>query len=84
LGREGYRNVGPLGLCNGAFDGYVIYLSIIVSALLLSFKVDIGAFGDREDCVMSRESFILLLGFLDLWWRWGWWIGFDFDLGVVG
>jgi hypothetical protein len=54
--------VGPLGLCNGAFDDYVIYLSIIVSALLLSFKVDIGAFGDREDCVMSRESFICCWG----------------------
>jgi hypothetical protein len=26
---------------------------------------------------------ILLLGFLDLWWKWGWWIGFSFDLGVV-
>jgi hypothetical protein len=34
---------------------------------------------------MSWEGFVLLLGFLGLWWGWGWgwWIGFIFDLGVI-
>jgi hypothetical protein len=31
---------------------------------------------------VSWESFVLLLGFLDLWRRWKWWIGFGFDLRV--
>jgi hypothetical protein len=75
--------VGPPGICNWAFDSYVIYSPVIVSVLLLGFEVGIGASGDYEDCAMSWESFILLLGFLDLWWRLGWWIGFGFDLGIV-
>jgi hypothetical protein len=54
-----------------------------VSALLLGFEVGIGASGDCEDCDMSWESFVLFLRFLDLWWRWEWWIGFSFDLRVV-
>jgi hypothetical protein len=83
LGGESYGNLGPLGLCNWAFNSYVIYFPIIVSMLLLGFDVGIGASSDCEDCAVSWESFILLLGFMDLRWRWGWWIDFGFDLGVV-
>jgi hypothetical protein len=61
----------------------VIYFPVVVSALLLGFEVGIGAFGDYKDYAMSWESLILLLGFLDLLWRWGWWIDFCFDLGIV-
>jgi hypothetical protein len=73
----------PFCLGYRALDDYVIYFSIIVSALPLGFKIGIGASGGYKDCIMSWESFILLLGFLDLRWRWGWWIGFVFDLRVV-
>jgi hypothetical protein len=71
----------PLGLGNGASDSYVIYFSIIVPMLSLGVKVDIGTSDNCKDCVMSWEGFILLLGFLGLWWRLGWWIGFIFYLG---
>jgi hypothetical protein len=53
-------------LGNRAFNDYVIYFSVIVSALPLGFKIGIGASGDCKDCTVSWESFILLLGFLDL------------------
>jgi hypothetical protein len=82
LGGEGYGNVRPLGLSNKTFDNYMIYFSVIVSTLSLGFKVGIGASSDRKDCTVSWESFFLL-ALLDLWWRWGWWIGFVFDLGIV-
>jgi hypothetical protein len=59
--------MGPLSLSNGVFDGYMIYFSVIVSVLLLGFKVGIGASDDRKDCILSWKSFVLLLGFLDLW-----------------
>jgi hypothetical protein len=72
-----------LGLSNGAFDNYMIYFSVIVSALSLGFKVGIGASDDRKVYTMSWESFVLLLGFLNLWQGCGYWIGFTFDLGVV-
>jgi hypothetical protein len=75
--------VRPLGLGNGTFDSYVIYFSAIVLALSLGVKVGIGTFSNCKDCAMSWESFILLLGFLGLWRRWGWWIGFMFYLGVT-
>jgi hypothetical protein len=32
---------------------------------------------------MGWEGFVWLLGILGLWWRWGWWIGFIFYLGVI-
>jgi hypothetical protein len=75
--------VRPLGLGNGAFDSYVIYFSIIVSTLPLGVEVGIETFGNCEDCAMSWEGCILLLGFLGLWWRLWWRIGFVFDLGVI-
>jgi hypothetical protein len=75
--------VRPLGLGNGAFDSYMIYFSIIVLVLLLCVKVGIGTSDNCTDCARSWYDFILLLGFLSLWWGWRWWIGFIFDLGVV-
>jgi hypothetical protein len=74
----------PLCLCNGAFDGYVIYLSVIVFVLPHGVKIDVGTSDNRKDCAMGWESFALLLGFLILW-RGLWWrIGFIFYLRVIG
>jgi hypothetical protein len=73
----------PLYLCNGAFDSYVIYFSIIVSALSFGVELDIGTSDNYKDCAISWECFILLLGFLGLWQRLWWWISFIFDLGVI-
>jgi hypothetical protein len=75
--------VGPLGLGDGAFDCYVIYFSIIVSALPLDVKVCIGTTSNCKDCAMLWESFALLLGFLGLRQKLWWWIGFIYDLGVI-
>jgi hypothetical protein len=75
--------VRPLGLGNGAFDSYVIYFSIIVSTLPLGVKVCIRTSDNCKDCVMSWEGFALLLGFLVLWRRLWWWIGFVFYLGLL-
>jgi hypothetical protein len=85
LGVEDYGNVRPFGLGNGAFDSYMIYFSVIISPLSLGVKIGIGASGDCKDCVMSWKGFVLLLGFLDLWQRWKWWVDFGFDLrpGIV-
>jgi hypothetical protein len=68
---------------NGTFNNYVIYFSVIVLVLSLGVKVGIGTFGNYKYCAMGWECFIWLLGFLGLWRRWGWWIGFIFDLGVI-
>jgi hypothetical protein len=73
----------PLGLGNGAFDNYVIYFSVIVPALLLGVKVGIETSSNCKNCAMGWEGFVSLLGFLGLWRRWGWWIGFIFYLGVI-
>jgi hypothetical protein len=70
LGEEGYGNVGPLGLGDGAFNGYMVYFFLVIYALSLGIKIGVGTSGDCEDCVVSGEGVILLLGFLDLWWRW--------------
>jgi hypothetical protein len=59
--------VRPLGLGNGVFNSYMIYFSVVVSALSLGAKVNIGVPGDCKDFVVSWEGFGLLLGFLDLW-----------------
>jgi hypothetical protein len=75
--------VRPLGLGNGAFNSYVVYFSVIVSMLSLGVKISIETSDNYKDCAMSWEDFILLLGFLGLWWRWGWWIDFIFYLGVI-
>jgi hypothetical protein len=68
---------------NGAFDNYVIYFSIIVSALPFGVKVCIGTSSNCKDCTMSWDGFALFLGFLGFWRRLWWWIGFIFDLGVI-
>jgi hypothetical protein len=49
----------------------------------LGVKIGIGAPDDCKDYAMSWEGFALLLGLLDLWWRWRRWVGFSFDLGVI-
>jgi hypothetical protein len=71
-------------LCNRTFDGDVINLPIIITALSLGVEVSVGTSGNSKDGAMSGESIGLLQRFLDL--RWRWWIGFGFDLrgSVVG
>jgi hypothetical protein len=73
----------PLGLGNGTFDIYVVYFFVVVLVLSLCVKVGIGTSGDYMDSVTCWEGFIWLLGFLGLWWRRGWWIGFILDSGVI-
>jgi hypothetical protein len=73
LGGEGYGNVRPLGLCDGAFDSYVIYFSVIVSALSLGVKLGIGISCDCKDLAMSWKGFIFFAGVL----------GFVVEVGVV-
>jgi hypothetical protein len=51
--------------------------------LSLGVKVGIGISGNHKDCAMGSEGFIWLLGFLGLWQRWRWWIGFIFNLGMI-
>jgi hypothetical protein len=75
--------VGPFGFCDGTFDRHVVYFSVVVLSLSLAFKVCIGASGDCEFCAMGWEGFILLLGFLDLSWRWRWCIIFSFYFGIA-
>jgi hypothetical protein len=82
LSREGYRNVGPIGLSDEAFDGYMVYFLVVISALPLGVKVSVRIFGDCEDCTVGVEGIILWLGFLNLWWWWRWWVGFSFNLKV--
>jgi hypothetical protein len=41
LSGEGDGNVRQLSLGDGAFDSYVIYFSVVVSALLLGIKVGV-------------------------------------------
>jgi hypothetical protein len=53
LGGEGYGNVKPLGLGDGAFDNYKIYFSVIILTLSLDVEIGIGALGDCKDCAMS-------------------------------
>jgi hypothetical protein len=45
--------VRPFGLGNWVFNNYMIYFSVIVSALSLGVKVGIGTSGDCKDCAMS-------------------------------
>jgi hypothetical protein len=75
--------VRPIGLGDRAFDSYVVYFSVVVSALSFSVEVNVGSFGDYEDCAVGGEGIRLLQRLLNLWQRWGWWIGFSFDLSIV-
>jgi hypothetical protein len=59
--------VGPLGLSDGAFDDYMVYFPIVISVLPLGVKAGVGSSSDCEDCTVSEEGIILLLGFLNLW-----------------
>jgi hypothetical protein len=74
--------VGPFGLSNGAFNNYMIYFSIVISVLSLGVKIDVGTYGNCEDCAVGGEGFGLLHWFLDLWWRWWWWVDLGLDLGI--
>jgi hypothetical protein len=74
--------VRPFGLGDRTFDDDVIDLPVVIMMLPLGIEVGIRTSGDSEDCVVGGESYILLLGFLDLWQRWRWSVGFGFDLGV--
>jgi hypothetical protein len=59
--------MGLFGLGNGAFDNYMIDLSLIVYALSLGIKIGVRTSGDCEDCVMGGDSVGLLwraLGFV--------------------
>jgi hypothetical protein len=58
--------VKPLSLGDGAFNGYMIYFFVVVSALSLGVKVGVSASGDYKDCAMSWEGFSLLLVLLEL------------------
>jgi hypothetical protein len=58
--------VGSFGLGNGAFDGNVIDLPVIVSLLPLGVKINVGASSDCEDCAMGGKTFGLLQRFTDL------------------
>jgi hypothetical protein len=74
--------VRPFGLGNRAFDSYVVYFSVLVSALSLGVKVGIGVSSNCENCAMGGEGFGLLQGLLDLWLRQWWWVCFGLDLGI--
>jgi hypothetical protein len=63
--------VGPFGLCDGAFDSYMIYFPVVVSVLSFGVNISVGTFGNCEDCAVGGEGFWPLRGFLDLWRRWG-------------
>jgi hypothetical protein len=74
--------VGPFGLSDGTLDNYVIYFSVVISALPLGIEVGVGISDNCENCKMGGKGDSLLWRLFDLWWRWGWWIGFGLDLGV--
>jgi hypothetical protein len=74
--------VGPFGLGEWTFNDDVIDLPVVIMTMSLGIELIIRTSGDCGDCALGGECFILLLGFLDLWRRWRWWLGFDFDLGV--
>jgi hypothetical protein len=79
LGGEGYGNVRPFGLGDGAFDSYVIYFSVIISTLSFGVEISIGALGDCKDCAMSWKG---VLGFVVEVEVVGW-LRFDLRVGVV-
>jgi hypothetical protein len=83
LGRGGFGNVRPFGLGDGAFNSYMIYFSVIISLLSLGVEIGVGAPGYCKDCAVSWESFALLLGLLDLWQRWRWWLASVLTWGLV-
>jgi hypothetical protein len=58
--------VRPFGLGNGVFNNYVVYFSVVVSALSFGVKVSVETAGNCEDCVVGGEGFGLLWRLLDL------------------
>jgi hypothetical protein len=83
LGKTSTRFLQGLG--DGAFDGNVIDLSIIVSLLPFVIEISVGAFGNCENCAMGGETVDLLQRLADLQWRWCRWVGFWLGLlvGIV-
>jgi hypothetical protein len=74
--------VRPFGLSNWAFDSYMIYFSVVVSALSIVVKVGVGTSDNCGDCAIGGEGIGLLRSLLDLW-QWCWrWIGLGLDLGI--
>jgi hypothetical protein len=63
---KGYGYLGPFGLGDGAFDGYMIDLSIVVSPLLLSVEINVGTSSDCNDYAMGGKGVSLLWKFTDL------------------
>jgi hypothetical protein len=49
--------VGPFGLCDGAFDSYMIYFPVVVSVLSFGVNISVGTFGNCEDCAVGGEGF---------------------------
>jgi hypothetical protein len=47
--------VGPFGLGNGALNGYMIDLSVIVYSLPLGVEIGVRTSGDCKDCVMGGK-----------------------------
>jgi hypothetical protein len=63
--------MGPFSFGDWTFDNDMIYLAIIVSALLIGFKVCVGTSSDCEYGTMGGKVLGLLRRFLNLLWRWG-------------
>jgi hypothetical protein len=59
--------VGQFSLSDGAFDSYMIYFYIVISALSHCVEIGVGTFGYCEICAMGGKGFRPLQGFLDLW-----------------
>jgi hypothetical protein len=60
----------------------MVYLSVVVSVLSFGVKISVGTSNNCEDCAVGGEGFWLLWGFLDLWQRWGWRVGFCLNLRI--
>jgi hypothetical protein len=59
--------VRPFGLSDGAFDSYMMYLSIVIYVLSFGVEIGVRAFSNYEDCAVAGKGFRLLRGFLNLW-----------------
>jgi hypothetical protein len=56
----------PFGLGNGAFDGNIIDLPVIISPLPLVIEISVGASGDSKNCAMGGKVVGLLWRLTDL------------------
>jgi hypothetical protein len=74
--------MGPFGLGNGAIDGNMIDLSIVVSPLPLVIKISVGDSDNYENCAVDGKAIGLLRRLMNLERRWWMWICFWFVLLV--